>query len=282
MARPKHLTWEESASYTLTLATAYRMLFGLEPHRLEAGRQRAGLGRLRRPRRVRRAALRGGRRQCDRRDLRRIQARVRDVARREGRAQPQGFQLLGPIAEGQFARVRRLHGRGAEVRKGDLGNHRQAGCRHGVRASRRGDVPDLVFRRQARRHGGVLRGHHRLQPDVRRALRLDAAEAHPGLAFRQSEAGLGRQQVRDRAPHRSLHVRSVPLGADSARAHQDVEEPARARQHGGARQRAAHGPSHVRGRGRGGEGGSLAGSTATRPPDLPLPANGFTPRARAP
>ena len=37
MARPKHLTWEESASYTLTLATAYRMLFGHEPHRLKPG-----------------------------------------------------------------------------------------------------------------------------------------------------------------------------------------------------------------------------------------------------
>ncbi|MEA2946949.1 MAG: crotonyl-CoA carboxylase/reductase, partial [Alphaproteobacteria bacterium] len=37
MARPKHLTWEEAASYTLTLATAYRMLFGHEPHRLKPG-----------------------------------------------------------------------------------------------------------------------------------------------------------------------------------------------------------------------------------------------------
>ena len=37
MPRPKHLTWEESASYTLTLATAYRMLFGHEPHRLKPG-----------------------------------------------------------------------------------------------------------------------------------------------------------------------------------------------------------------------------------------------------
>ncbi len=32
MPRPKHLTWEESACYTLTLATAYRMLFGHRPH----------------------------------------------------------------------------------------------------------------------------------------------------------------------------------------------------------------------------------------------------------
>ena len=37
MERPRHLTWEESACYTLTLATAYRMLFGHEPHDLKPG-----------------------------------------------------------------------------------------------------------------------------------------------------------------------------------------------------------------------------------------------------
>jgi crotonyl-CoA carboxylase/reductase len=35
MPRPKHLTWEEAACYTLTLATAYRMLFGHAPHTLK-------------------------------------------------------------------------------------------------------------------------------------------------------------------------------------------------------------------------------------------------------
>ncbi|GLK68853.1 crotonyl-CoA carboxylase/reductase [Hansschlegelia plantiphila] len=35
MPRPKHLTWEEAACYTLTLATAYRMLFGHQPHQLK-------------------------------------------------------------------------------------------------------------------------------------------------------------------------------------------------------------------------------------------------------
>ncbi|GEP01625.1 crotonyl-CoA carboxylase/reductase [Methylobacterium haplocladii] len=35
MPRPKHLTWEEAACYTLTLATAYRMLFGHPPHQLK-------------------------------------------------------------------------------------------------------------------------------------------------------------------------------------------------------------------------------------------------------
>ncbi len=37
MARPRHLTWEEAACYTLTLATAYRMLFGHSPHELRPG-----------------------------------------------------------------------------------------------------------------------------------------------------------------------------------------------------------------------------------------------------
>ncbi len=37
MLRPKHLTWEESACYVLTLATAYRMLFGHRPHILRPG-----------------------------------------------------------------------------------------------------------------------------------------------------------------------------------------------------------------------------------------------------
>ncbi len=37
MHRPRHLTWEQSACYTLTLATAYRMLFGHRPHTLKPG-----------------------------------------------------------------------------------------------------------------------------------------------------------------------------------------------------------------------------------------------------
>ena len=37
MKRPPHLTWEEAACYTLTLATAYRMLFGHAPHTVRPG-----------------------------------------------------------------------------------------------------------------------------------------------------------------------------------------------------------------------------------------------------
>ena len=50
LERPKHLTWEEAACYTLTLATSYRMLFGHRPHTLKPGHNVLGVGRFRRPR----------------------------------------------------------------------------------------------------------------------------------------------------------------------------------------------------------------------------------------
>lgn len=37
MPRARHLTWEESACHTLTLATAYRMLFAHAPHEIKPG-----------------------------------------------------------------------------------------------------------------------------------------------------------------------------------------------------------------------------------------------------
>ncbi len=37
LPKPQHLSWEEAACYMLTLATAYRMLFGHKPHVLGAG-----------------------------------------------------------------------------------------------------------------------------------------------------------------------------------------------------------------------------------------------------
>lgn len=37
MPKPEHLMWEEAACYTLTLATAYRMLFGHAPHIIRPG-----------------------------------------------------------------------------------------------------------------------------------------------------------------------------------------------------------------------------------------------------
>ena len=61
----------------------------------QARRQRAGVGRFRRARRVRRAAGRRLRRQRHRHRLRRIESRIRVQSRRQGRHQPQGIQVLG-------------------------------------------------------------------------------------------------------------------------------------------------------------------------------------------
>ena len=165
---------------------------------------------------------------------------------------------MGPAAEGQFAGVQRRHGRRAQVRQGDLGRHGEARRRHRFRTSRRTDVPDLVFRRQARRHGGVLRRHHRLQLHLRRALYLDAPEAHPGFAFRQSQAGGGGQQIRHRPSHLAMYVGGVSVGPDPARSHDDVEEPACARQYGGAGRRAAPRAQDLRRHARSGAANSAA------------------------
>ena len=74
MPKPKHLTWEKSACYTLTLATAYRMLYGHAPHTLKPGDNVLIWGASRRAWRVRRAARRGLGRQRDRDHVRREKA----------------------------------------------------------------------------------------------------------------------------------------------------------------------------------------------------------------
>ncbi len=131
LERPKHLTWEEAACYTLVLATSYRMLFGHRPHTLKPGHNilvwgaSGGLGSMA----VQLCATSGA--SADRRRLRRRETRLRHVARRQGRHQPQGLQLLGADAGGRHARIRRVEQGSPQVRQSDLGRHRQGGeCRH--------------------------------------------------------------------------------------------------------------------------------------------------------
>ena len=115
-----------------------------------AGRpQRADLGRGRRARRVRHAALQAHRRGLRRRRVVRREGRAGQAARREGLHQPQ--RVRGHDAQG-----RRVQGRGegalrpvARVRQARQGDPRR-GARHRVRARRPGDVPDLGVRRASR------------------------------------------------------------------------------------------------------------------------------------
>jgi crotonyl-CoA carboxylase/reductase len=129
LPKPKNLTWEEAASYGLVYFTAYRMLID----QATAGRPpRADLGRRRRPRRVRHAALQGS------------PARVRSASSPPPRR-----------ASCQAARRRRLH-RPQRVRGDDAQGRRDArggeGALQGVArasasASRRSSAtqPDIVF-----------------------------------------------------------------------------------------------------------------------------------------
>ena len=126
MPRPRHLTWEESGCYVLTLATAYRMLFGHPPHGLRPGDNvlvwgaAGGLGSMA----IQIIAASGGN----------AIAVISDEDKREfvaslgakGAINRTQFRLLGPAAGHRRRRgLRRLHEEGARVRQGDLGDHRQ-------------------------------------------------------------------------------------------------------------------------------------------------------------
>ena len=253
MTRPKHLTWEEAASYTLTLATAYRMLFGHEPHRLRPGDNvlvwgaSGGLGVFG----VQLCAAAGAN-------------AIGVISDENKRDYVMSLGAKGVINRKNFG----CWGQLPKVNTPEYSAYMAEARKFGKAIwdfTGKKDV-DVVFEHPGEqtfptscfvvKRGGMVvfcAGTTRIQPHLRRPVRLDAAEAHPRFPFRQSQTGFGSKQIRVRAAHRSLHVRSVPLGAYSPRAHEDVEEPALAGKYGGARQRADHRIAKFRGRGRGGE-----------------------------
>jgi len=97
MDRPKHLTWEEAACYTLTLATSVSDAVRSPSARAASGAERADLGRFRRPRLLRRAALRGRRRERDRRHLGRFEDRLRALDGAKGVINRNNFKCWGQL-----------------------------------------------------------------------------------------------------------------------------------------------------------------------------------------
>ncbi len=210
MPRPQHLTWEEAACYTLTLATAYRMLFGHRPHTLKPGQNvlvwgaSGGLGSM----------------------------AVQLIA-------TAGANAIGVISEDDKTDfVLGLGAKGVINRKkfdcwGQMPTVGTPEYNTWVKSARefgkaiwnitgKGNNVDMVFEHpgeatfpvsdtgvQARRHGGVLCRHHRLQPDHGCPLRLDAPEAHPGLALRPPDAGQPGQPAGHQPAHRPVHVGSL-------------------------------------------------------------------------
>ena len=220
-AAAKHLTWEESACYMLTLATAYRMLFGHRPHILRPGHNvliwgaSGGLGSMA------------------------IQLSPPPAPTPSASSPTRASATSSCSSAPRASSTATTSIAGASCRRSnDSGGYDDymKRCREFGKAiwdiTGKGNDVDFVFehpgeqtfpvsllRREARRHGRVLRRHHRLQPHLRRALRVDAPEAHPGQPLRQPAAGEPGQPPRRRAPHRSLHVRGVCLGRHTRRAH---------------------------------------------------------------
>ena len=200
------------------------MLFGHRPHILQARRQRAGLGRLGRPRRpsasssvaAAGANAIGVISEESKRDFVLSLGAKGVINRKDFNCWGQMPKVNTPEYNDWMKEARKFGKAIWDI----TGKQR---CRHRVRASGRADLPGLLPGGQARRHGGVLRRHHRLQPDLRRALRLDAPEAHPGQPFRQSQAGQRRQPAVLERRIDPVHVGGVPLERHPARAHEDAE-----------------------------------------------------------
>ena len=194
MERPQHLTWEESACYTLTLATAYRMLFGHRPHVLRPGHNvlvwgaSGGLGSMA----VQLCATSGANAigvvsDDDKRDF--VHAARRARASSTARTSTAGASCrrsARPNTTPWFKEARKFGAAIWEIT--GKGNNVDFVFEHPGAA----DLPGLGARREARRHGRHLRRHHRLQPHHGRALSLDAPEACSGLALRQPAAGFAR------------------------------------------------------------------------------------------
>jgi NADPH:quinone reductase-like Zn-dependent oxidoreductase len=159
MPRPKAPDWEESACYTLTLATAYRMLFGHHPHELKPGQNvlvwgaSGGLGSYAIQLNTAAGANAiGVISDEDKRDF------VMDLGAK-GVLNRKDFNCWGQLPRSTHRNM--LTGSpSAQVRQGDLGHHRQGQqCRYGLRTPRRSDVPSLDLRLQEGRHGRDLCRH---------------------------------------------------------------------------------------------------------------------------
>ena len=252
MARPLHLTWEQSACYTLTLATAYRMLFGHSPHELRPGQNvlvwgaSGGLGSFA----IQLINAAGGN-------------AIGVISEENKREFVLSLGAKGVINRKDFNCWGQMPTVNSAEYKAWLGEARKFGkaiwdiTGKGVNVDMvfehpgEATFPVSVLRGEEGRDGGDLRRHLGLQSDARRALPLDEPEAGAGKPLRQPQAGERRQPADARAAARPLHVRGVPLGADSRCARQDAAERAQARQHGGAGQRPDDRAQDLRGHRRG-------------------------------
>ena len=202
------------------------------PH--PAGRQRARVGRRRRPGHVRGAAVRAARRKRDRRRLVRRQDRPRARAGRGGGPRPARVRA-------RRSRHRRAQpGRDQALRRGHPRAHGRRGLRRRLRARRRGHVLHERVRVPHVRHDRHLRGDVGVPARLRRALSVDAAEVDPRQPLRERLRVPARQPADRRGQDPAGALARVPVGRVPGAAPDDEGEPAR-RQDGRAGRRRARG-----------------------------------------
>ena len=206
LPKPKHLSWEEAASYGLTYFTAYRMLIDQAElqsgHRVLVWGAAGGLGVFA----LQLAELAGA-------------EAVGVVSSGEKGELCSKLGACAFIDRNEYAGMMRKGGETPEEEKAALqgvapllqarrGAARRP-ARHRLRARRQGHVPDLRARGQAVRQGRDLRRDLGLHARLRRPLPVDAPEADHRLALRQ-RLGVQQGERADRA------------GQDPARAVEDA------------------------------------------------------------
>ncbi len=251
LERPKHLTWEEAACYTLVLATSYRMLFGHRPHTLKPGHNvlvwgaSGGLGSMA----VQLCATSGANAigivsDDDKRDFVMSLGAKGVINRKEFNCWGQMPAVGTPEYDAWNKEVRKfgkaiwdVTGKGVNV---------DSVFEHPGEST----FPVSCF--VVKRGGMVVfcagTTGYNLTMDARYVwMHQKRIQGSHFAHLMQASSG---QQARRRAAHRSLHERGLPLGADPQSAYAHVEERAPARQHGGSGERAVHGLAHLRGRAR--------------------------------
>ena len=262
MARPKHLTWEESASYTLTLATAYRMLFGHEPHRLKPGDNvlvwgaSGGLGVF-------------GVQLCAAAGANAIGV-ISDESKRD---YVMSLGAKGVINRKDFYCWGQLPKVNSPEYSAFMADARKFGKAIWDITEKR-DV-DMVFEHPGEqtfpvscfvvKRGGMVvfcagTTGFNLTFDARFVWMRQKRIQGSHFANLKQAAAANKFVIDRRIDPCMSEV--FPWDKIPARPHQDVEEPARARQYGGARQRAADGSADIRGRRRGGSPIARAGLAA--------------------
>ena len=152
------------------------------------------------------------------------------------------FKCWGQMPTVNSAGIQGVAERGAEVRQGDLGHHRQGReCRHGLRAPGRGDLPGLGA---GLKKGGMVvicagTIGFNLTLDVR-YLWMHQKRVQ-GSHFANLKQASGGEPADARAAARPCMSEVFPWAQTPAGAREDAAQRAQARQHGGAGQRADDG-----------------------------------------